>query len=400
MDPIRNPFTPGAGCPPPAMVGRDEIMHEAHILLGRTLLGKPEKSMLLTGLRGVGKTVLLNQIENMARDQGYKTILIEAQEGCPFAAKLIPPLRNLFYELDRTEGRKEKIKRGLLILRNFIGAVKLNYGDFGIDLDPLPGIADTGDMEADLPELFLAVAEAAREKQTGVALFIDEIQLLNQAELAALILSMHKLQQKQAPLVLVGAGLPTLPRLAGDAKSYAERLFSYPIIGRLNRQESRNALTKPAEQEGADFTIEATTAIYEQTEGYPYFLQEWGYQVWNQAKRPHMTLDDVDSAASQVTKRLDMNFFRVRYERLTESEKRFMHAMAACGEKGLCKSSDVADYLDMKASAITPTRANLIKKGMIYSPRHGLIDYSVPLFGEFLKRTAPDFLSLPFPPVD
>lgn len=393
MDPIKNPFTPGAGCPPPAMVGRDEIMQDVHILLGRTLLGKPEKSMLLTGLRGVGKTVLLNQIENMAKEHGYKTILFEAQDGCSLAAKLIPHLRNLFYELDRTVGAKEKIRRGLMILRNFIGAVKLNYGDFGIDLDPLPGIADTGNMEADLPELFLSVAEAAREKNTGVALLIDEIQLLNQAELAALILSMHKLQQKQAPLVLIGAGLPTLPRLAGDAKSYAERLFSYPIIGTLNQQETRNALNRPAEQQGAYFTPEATSVIYEQTKGYPYFLQEWGYQVWKQSESPCMTVDDVESAVSLVTQRLDSNFFRVRYDRLTEGEKRFMHAMAACGKNGACKSSDVADRLAMKSSAITPTRANLIKKGMIYSPRHGLLDYSVPLFGEFLLRADRDFLS-------
>lgn len=227
-----------------------------------------------------------------------------------------------------------------------------------------------------------------------MALLIDEIQLLSQAELAALILSMHKLQQKQAPLVLVGAGLPTLPRLAGDAKSYAERLFSYPVIGTLNQQETRDALNKPANQEGACFTAEATSAIFKQTKGYPYFLQEWGYQVWKQSEHPHMTVDDVEAATGQVTQRLDSNFFRVRYDRLTEGEKRFMHAMAACGKNGVCKSSDVADCLHMKSSTITPTRANLIKKGMIYSPRHGLLDYSVPLFGEFLQRADPDYLSL------
>ena len=226
MDRIKNPFSPGAGWPPPALVGRDEVVENARVLLGRTLLQRHEKSMMLTGLRGVGKTVLLNRIEHMAMEQGYKTIIFEVQDGQSLAQVLATALRNILYELNLVAGAGEKVRRGLMILRNFIGAVKLSYGDFGIDLEPLPGMADTGNMEIDLPELFLAVAEAARERNTGVALFVDEVQLLAPQELSALILAMHKLQQKQAPFVLIGAGLPTLPRLAGEAKSYAERLFS------------------------------------------------------------------------------------------------------------------------------------------------------------------------------
>lgn len=384
MDPIKNPFTPGAGCPPYELAGRADVQEEARILLGRTLRHKPEKSMLLTGLRGVGKTVLLNTIEQEAKVQGYLTVNFEVNENQSLGLKLIPALRNLLFELDRKEGGKDLIKRGLMILRNFIGSIKMNYGDFGIELDPLPGIADSGNLEIDLPALFLAVAEAARVKNTGIALFIDEIQLLHHEELAGLIMAMHKLQQKQAPFVLIGAGLPTLPRLAGDAKSYAERLFSYPLIGKLNRQNSYTALTSPAASENAEFSPDALESIYQRTHGYPYFLQEWGYQVWKVAEKPHISLQDVINAEKIVTKRLDDNFFRVRYDRLTEGEKKFMITMAECTAP--CKSSDIAEKICMKATALTPMRANLIRKGMIYSPRHGLLDFSVPLFGEFLLR--------------
>lgn len=341
--------------------------------------------MLLTGLRGVGKTVLLNAIEQEAQSQGYKTIFFEVTESQTMGHKLIPALRNLFFELDRIEGSKEMIKRGLMILRNFIGSLKLNYGEFGVELDPLPGIADSGNPEIDLPDLFLAVAEAARAKNSGVALLIDEIQLLRQEELAGLIMAMHKLQQKQAPFVLIAAGLPTLPRLAGEAKSYAERLFSYPIIGQLTKEECDSALQEPVSLEHADFSQDALDAIYQHTRGFPYFLQEWGYQVWKVATHPYMTRDDVQAAETLVTARLDTNFFRVRYDRLTDGEKRFLHAMATGATP--CKSADVAEKLNMKPSAATPIRASLIRKGMIFSPRHGFIDYSVPLFGEFLNRT-------------
>lgn len=393
-DAIKNPFSPGAGSPPPELVGRAETLETARILLGRTLQHKPEKSIILTGLRGVGKTVLLNHIEHQAKEQKYKTVFIEAQENHSLASALIPALRNVLYELNRVAQTGEKARRALMILRNFIGSVKLSYGDFGIDLEPLPGKADTGDMSADLPELFLAVAEAAEEKQMGVALFIDEIQLLNHTEFNALILAMHKLQQKQAPLVLIGAGLPTIPRLAGEAKSYAERLFAYPLIGQLSRQETYDALCKPVEQEHVYFEQQALKRIYERTQGYPYFLQEWGYQVWNLTEEGshHISDADVCAAEKKVMARLDENFFRVRYDRLTESEKRFMRAMAAC-EGRECRSADVAQMLGAKPTGVTAIRQNLIKKGMIYSPRHGVLDYSVPLFGEYMRRVIPDFVS-------
>lgn len=388
MDRIKNPFSPGAGWPPPALIGRDEVMENARVLLGRTLLQRHEKSMMLTGLRGVGKTVLLNQIEREAKYQGYKTILVEIEEGQSLAQIVASALRNVLYELNLLAGAGDKVRRGLMILRNFIGAIKLSYGDYGIDLEPLPGMADTGNIEIDLPELFLAVAEAAREHGTGIALLLDEMQLLSSKDLSALILTMHRLQQKQAPFVLIGAGIPTLPRLAGEAKSYAERLFAYPNIGRLSREESARALSEPVEKEGVRFSESALELVYQHTMGYPYFLQEWGYQIWNQAKGPLLSKEDVLAASDIVIRRLDKNFFRVRYDRLTESEKRFMRAMAELDSRE-CRCSEVAPLLGMKPTAITPTRANLIRKGMIYSPRHGVIDYSVPLFGDFLRRAMP-----------
>ncbi|MDO5451399.1 MAG: ATP-binding protein [Akkermansia sp.] len=392
MNPIRNPFSPGAGSPPPELAGRSDVIETARILMGRIKLHKPEKSLLLTGLRGVGKTVLLNKMEALARDTGYKTIMIEAQEGRPLAAALVPALRNVLYELNLVKNAGEKARRALMILRNFIGSVKLSYGDFGIDLEPLPGKGDTGDMTMDLPELLLSVAEAAEEKESGVVIFIDEMQILAPLEFTSLILAMHKLQQRQAPLVLIGGGLPTIPRLAGEAKSYAERLFSYPIIGQLSLEDAAAALRRPVEQEGLHFTDAAIGAIYRHTQGYPYFLQEWGYQVWNNLPEDAACIQesDVDAVTGNALRRLDENFFRVRYDRLTEGEKHFMRAMAEL-EPGDCRTADLAKLLGKSVNALAPARSSLIKKGMIYSPRHGVLAYSVPLFGDFMRRSIPVF---------
>lgn len=392
MNPIRNPFSPGAGSPPPELAGRSDVIGAAEILLGRVKMHKPEKSLLLTGLRGVGKTVLLNKMEALARDTGYKTIMIEAQEGRPLAAALVPALRNVLYELNLVKNAGEKARRALMILRNFIGSVKLSYGDFGIDLEPLPGKGDTGDMTMDLPELLLSVAEAAEEKESGVVILIDEMQILAPLEFASLILAMHKLQQRQAPLVLIGGGLPTIPRLAGEAKSYAERLFSYPIIGQLSLEDATAALRRPVEQEGLQFSDAAVATIYRHSQGYPYFLQEWGYQVWNNLPEDATCIQesDVDAVTRNALRRLDENFFRVRYDRLTEGEKHFMRAMAEL-EPGDCRTADLSKLLGKSVNALAPARSSLIKKGMIYSPRNGILAYSVPLFGDFMRRSIPVF---------
>ena len=392
MDPIKNPFSPGAGSPPPELVGRDPVLEQARILLGRVKQKKPEKSMLLTGLRGVGKTVLLNEIERLARTDGYMTIAIEAHEDKSLGALIAPHLRTLLYELNRLAGAMEKAKRALAVLRGFIGAIKVKVDDvtIGLDIEPEKGVADSGDLEADLPNLFVVVAEAAEDRKKPVAILIDEIQYFNPKELGALIMAMHKIQQRQLPLVLLGAGLPILPGLAGESKSYAERLFSFPDIGALSKDDAEKALREPAQKVGVTFEAAALDEIFRLTKGYPYFLQEWGYQSWNLAAASPITENVVEDATSRVVPRLDKNFFRVRFDRLTPGERKFLRAMAELGPDSR-RTADIADKMGVKITSLGPGRANLIKKGMIYSPAHGELAFTVPLFDEFMKRAMPKF---------
>jgi AAA ATPase-like protein len=392
MDKIKNPFSPGAGSPPPELAGRDGILEQAHVLLGRVFQKRPEKSILMTGLRGVGKTVLLNEMERMAIADGYRTILVEAHEDKPLALLLVPHLRRLLFELDRIAGAGDKARRGLAVLKSFISAIKITVGDveFGLDTDPEKGAADSGDLEIDLPNLFVAVAEAAEERQTAVAILIDEIQYLNSSELSALIMAMHKMQQRQLPLLLIGAGLPILPGLAGDSKSYAERLFSFPNIGPLAELEAAKALKDPVKAAGEEFDDSAITEIYRLTQGYPYFLQEWGYQSWNHATSSPITLQVIQETTALVESRLDENFFRVRFNRLTPREKMYLRAMAELGG-GPYRTADIADFLGVKITTLGPVRASLIKKGMIYSPSYGDMAFTVPLFDQFMLRAIPDF---------
>lgn len=392
MDRIRNPFAPGAGAPPPELAGREDILGEAEVLLGRVRAGRPEKSILMTGLRGVGKTVLLNEIAHMAGDAGYRVIQIEASENKTLTQLLVPHLRILLYELDRLAGAGHKVRRGLAVLKGFLGAIKVSMGEIevGLDIDPEIGYADSGDIEVDLPNLFTAVAEAAQERNTAIALLIDEIQYVGAQEMGALVMAMHKMQQKRLPLVLVGAGLPTLPKLMGDAKSYAERLFNYPIVGPLSRKDACKALSEPVEAEGVAFSDSALEQIFRKTDGYPYFLQEWGYQAWNLAEASPIVPEVVENATSVATKRLDENFFRVRFDRCTPSEKRFLRAMAQLGP-GQHRMSDIAACLGMSVRSLGPVRASLMSKGMVYSPSHGELDFTVPLFDEFMRRAIPHF---------
>ena len=390
MDPIKNPFSPGAGSPPPELVGRDSILEQTRILLARIRQQRPEKSFMLTGLRGVGKTVLLNEMERIAEKTEYRTILIEAHEEKSLGALLAPHLRRLLFDLNRLAGAGDKARRGLAVLKSFISAVKIKVADveFGLDIEPERGAADSGDIEVDLPNLFLAVAEAAQERQTAVAILIDEIQYLTQDELSALIMAIHKMQQRQLPLVLIGAGLPILPAL--ESKSYAERLFQFPDIGPLSESDTAKALQDPVKAAGVKFTADALHEIFRLTQGYPYFLQEWGYQSWNRANQLSITLQVVRDATTNVIRRLDENFFRVRFNRLTPSEKNYLRAMAHLGP-GAHRSGDIAAALGVKVTSLGPVRAKLIKKGMIYSPTHGDMAFTVPLFDEFMRRAIPDF---------
>jgi hypothetical protein len=390
MDPIQNPFSPGAGAPPPELVGRDPVLEEARILLGRIKQKRAEKSLLLTGLRGVGKTVLLNEIERLARAANYRTISIEAHDDKPLGPLLAPKLRTVLYDLDRLAGAGNKVRRGLAVLRSFMGALSVKIGEIslGLDIEPEHGSADSGDLEIDLPNLFVAVGEAAEERRSAVALLIDEVQYFSSKELGALIMAMHQVQQRQLPLVLIGAGLPILPGLAGDSKSYAERLFSFPHIGALSATDASAALLEPTRDAGITFEPQALAEVFKLTQGYPYFLQEWGYQSWNLATTSPITLKVVRAATAKVIPRLDANFFRVRFDRLTPSERNFLRAIAQLGS-GAHRSGDIADILGVKITSLGPVRAKLIRKGMIYSPAHGDIAFTVPLFDEFMCRVMP-----------
>jgi hypothetical protein len=338
----------------------------------------------------VGKTVLLNEIERLAQKDGYHTILIEAHENKSLGPLVVPSLRTLLFDLDRNAGMSDKLKRGMAVLRSFVSGLTVTMGDItlGLGIDPERGSADSGDLEVDLPNLFVAIAEAAEAHGRAVSILIDEIQYLTQKELGALIMAMHKIQQKNLPMVLFGAGLPILPGLAGESKSYAERLFNFPDIGALAKDDAIKALRKPAQVTGVDFEDAALEEIYRLTKGYPYFIQEWGYQTWSLARENRITLEVVKKATEEVIPRLDQNFFRVRFDRLIPSEKRFLRAMANFGS-GAHRTGDIADLLNVKISSLGPVRSRLIKKGMIYSPSYGDMEFTVPLFDEFMMRAMP-----------
>lgn len=392
MDEIENPFSPGAGSPPPELAGRDPILEQGRVLFGRVKRGRAEKSLLLTGLRGVGKTVLLNELARRAEAESFRVLLVEAEEDKPLAATLIPPLRRLLFGLDRVKGAGDKVRRSLAVLRSFMGAIKLSAsaGDltYELGIDPELGTADTGDLSVDLPDLFQVIAEAAADRSTPVALLIDEVQYFRSNELSALIMAMHRLQQRQLPMVLVGGGLPILPELAGDAKSYAERLFTFPDVGALSPVDAARALQEPVQEQGVNFTADALAAVVDVTQGYPYFLQEWGYQAWNLAEASPIDVGLIRRVTPLATRRLDESFFRVRFDRLTAKEKEVIHAMANLGP-GPHRTGEVADKLETTPSGLSTVRANLIKKGMIYSPAYGDLAFTVPLFDEFLLRVMP-----------
>lgn len=392
MDELKNPFSPGAGTPPPELAGRSAVLDRARILLGRIKAGRYEQSMMLVGLRGVGKTVLLNRIRDMASAQGFSVVMLEATESRKLPEVLVPALRQILYQLDAMAGVNDKVKRGLRVLRSFLGAIKVKAADveFGLDINPEKGTADSGDLEADLPELFAAVGEAAQARGIAVAIIVDEIQYLSETEMSALIMSIHKVSQRQLPLLLVGAGLPQLVGLAGRSKSYAERLFTYPVVGPLDAADACEALSGPVRAQGIDFTPSALETIVKITRGYPYFLQEWGYQAWNIATQPLIDSAVVRAATEASIRKLDESFFRVRFDRLTPREKEYMRAVAHLGA-GSHRSGDIAVCLGVEVRTIAPLRSGLIKKGMIYSPAHGDTAFTVPLFDEFMRRTIPEW---------
>lgn len=390
MNPVQNPFAPGAGTQPPELAGRETILSDAITALERLKIGRPIRSQILVGLRGVGKTVLLNRIREIAEERGVEAILVEAHEEKSLPALLIPPLRKILLRLDAREHLSEKTKRGLRVLRSFIGKfkAKIKVGELAeieLGVEPECGAADSGDLESDLGDLFLAVAEAAQERGVQLCLLIDELQYLNETELSSLIMALHQISQRNLPLMLVAAGLPLILGLTGRSKSYAERLFSFPSVGALSEEAAAEAIQSPAKAQGAEFTQQALQEIIRKTERYPYFLQQWAYESWNIARFSPITAEDVAHATDKAIAQLDESFFRVRFDRLTKREKEYLFAMVAVGG-GQQRSGDIADKLRVKVSSIGPLRSSLIAKGMIYSPSHGDNAFTVPLFDGFLKR--------------
>lgn len=387
MDPLHNPFAPGAGAPPPELAGRDGIVDAAATALQRIRAGRPEKSQVLLGLRGVGKTVLLNRIAELAEESGYLVVQLEAPEGQRLAAYLAPALKNVLVRLSKIERAKSYAANAIAALRGFAGSFKVSVGELEIALQE-PATADSGNIEVDLPELLIATARAVSAAEMSIAICIDEVQYLVEEDLRALIVALHRVAQKGLPLVFFGAGLPQVAALAGDAKSYAERLFDYPEIGALDTEGAVTAVQAPIRAEAADIEAEALAKIVDVTRGYPYFLQEWGKHTWNTAPRSPITVDDVDAANAAATNALDKNFFRVRFDRLTPREQDYLRAMADLGF-GPHRSGAIAERLQVSVESVGPVRNGLIKKGMIWSPAHGDTAFTVPMFDEFMRRVMP-----------
>jgi hypothetical protein len=388
MDRRNNPYAPGAGLQPPELAGRDRLIEDSTTDMDRLLAKRPVKGMMLLGLRGVGKTVLLNRLYGIAEEKRIHTGKIEAPEGGALPQLLVPELRRILYALDLQAAAGHQLRRAAGALRNFVRAFKVKAGDFEFGIEPSPGRADTGNLEQDLPELLVAVAEAARQRDSAIALFVDEVQYLSPDELAALVVACHEIAQRSLPLMFIGAGLPQIAALAGNAKSYAERLFTYPQMGPLEPAAAQAALVHPAEHEGIEFQESAVSEILRATQGYPYFLQEWGFHVWNAAPKSPIRAADVERVTPEIIAHLDANFFRVRFDRLTTLQQKYLRAMAELGP-GPHKTGEIATTLGVETATVSQIRQQLIDKGMIWSQRYGETSFTVPLFDSFMKRQMP-----------
>lgn len=391
MDPVANPYTPNAGATPQAVVGRDDQLSSFELLLKRMINGRSEQSMIITGLRGVGKTVLLGQFRVKAEAERWPVIEMEVRkhdEGA-FRREIASKMRTTLFELSPKAQWGDRLARAASVLKSFTltldqtGAVTA-----GLDVEALEGLADHGDLALDLTDLLVAVGEAAQSRKRGVVLLLDEIQFLSAQQLEAMITAIHKTVQRGLPIILVGAGLPQIAELAGDAKSYAERLFKFPTIGNLRPPDDEAAFTEPAEDEGATWDSDALRRAIEVTEGYPYFVQELGYAVWPIAENGVITLADVEAALPIYESKLDSSFFRVRLDRTTELQQAYLRAMAELGPEPQ-KAATVAELLDRTSTQCGPVRAELIAMGLLYTPEHGYAAFTVPHFDRFMKRAVP-----------
>jgi hypothetical protein len=385
VNPAQNPYNPGAGTPPPELAGRDSLIKQAATVIERVGRARPAKSFIMLGLRGVGKTVLLNEFERLAEAAACQTAMFEADPDKPLAAQLAPQLHRTLLRLDRIKRAGAELHNAFGVLRAFVSVFKVQLGEMEFGLSTAPA---TGDLTIDLTDLFVAIGEAARKRDTAVVILIDEIQYLQKGDLSALIMALHKISQRQLPLLLFGGGLPQLARLVGDAKSYAERLFDYPPIGPLDAASARRAVAAPALRDNIAYTDDALDYIVAETGGYPFFLQVWGAHCWEAAPASPITIEHAKQASRNALAALDESIFKVRLARLTERQKAYARAMAELGP-ALANSTDVARLMGLTAAQSAPIRDELIKKGMAYSPERGLIGFTVPKFDEFMRRAMP-----------
>ncbi|REF36560.1 AAA family ATPase [Thermasporomyces composti] len=393
MDPVRNPYAPGAGQRPPELAGRDREVRQFEVVLERVAAGRPERSLVLSGLRGVGKTVLLNAMRSLALTRAWGTGKVEARPDRPIRLPIAQALHAASRELAPRHRDPDRVDEFLGVLKAFALQTSANERK-GVrwrppyDVPAARGRADSGDLETDLIELFTAAGELARDLGVGIAVFIDEMQDIPSEELAALCGACHEISQLGVPFVVVGAGLPHLPTALSASKSYAERLFRYVSVGRLDRAAADRALTLPAASEGVEYEPAALDALYEVTDGYPYFIQAFGKATWDVAPRSPITADDVKVATPEAEAELAVGFFGSRYERATPAERDYMRAMAELGAErgdGPVATGDVAALLGRKPQSLSPARDALIKKGLVYASERGHVAFTVPHFGAFLR---------------
>lgn len=385
MKPLDNPYTPGAGAPPPELAGRETILKQAKDTIERTKSGRAAKSLMVLGLRGVGKTVLLNRIDQLAETAGCETAIFEADSARSLPELLTPQLYRLLLKLDRRKRVGDQVQKAYRLLRGFASAFKVRYGDFEVGLF---GETTTGDLIIDLTDLFVAIGKAAKSRKTVAVILIDEVQYITKRDLSALIMALHKISQRQLPFLLFGAGLPQLAKLAGEAKSYAERLFDYPDVGRLYDKDARKALVEPARRQSIAYEDDALRIILRETDGYPYFLQVWGSHAWEVAPASPIKVEHAKKATRRAIAALDKGFFKVRLDRLTDRQQEYARAMAELGPAP-AKSTAVANVLGITVKQAAPIRDELIKKNIAYSPKRGLVAFTVPKFDEFIKRAIP-----------
>lgn len=391
MDPRLNPYAPGAGSKPPALVGRDDQITAFDLILERLERGCTEQSMIITGLRGVGKTVLLDVLKTRSENRGWASVEWEVEKNIGLGARIGSHIRRALLQLEPRSRWNDRLKRAASILKSFTLTFSPDGGvTAGLDVEALQGVGDSGVISEDLTDLFVALGEAARDRSRGVVFLIDEIQYLSRTELEALIAALHRCTRRALPITLVGAGLPQLPKLAGEAKSYSERLFRFREIGRLDLgSAARDALVLPARGLGVEFAREAVDFIVDYTQGYPYFLQEYGKVIWDEAAENPISRREAEAVRPLVETKLDESFFRVRSDRTSELELRYLLAMARLGPEAH-RASDVAKALDRSAQSLGPVRSRLIDKGLLYTPGYGYAAFTVPQFDRFLIRSFPD----------